>query len=547
MPERPHPHRCVPEQLHREIAEKRVVLASPPETINIEFTDRCHVQPPCAYCVGKNLPGYREMGHISADQLDRYLPYLLRSARVNDGTYGEFLLFSRHQELIERLSAAGVRFGFTTIGHLLDERKARFLIEHADWVDFAVSVNAATAPTYHRYQGKGFERVMSNLERFAQLHQALRPGKPSPMSLSYIVMRHNRDEVFDFLRLAQGLQARCVILRHLFDMRRPEYVSTSFGTPFVYEQERLPQSEYMALRSAIEESDEFAALRIDYEWNAPESFIAEQRLPGVDIPCLFPWKFLCIRPLHDLYTPCVFLKRGIAKPSAATPEEVWNGETMVEMRRSLASGQIPHFCRTYGDACPIVLNAGLRRPPQPPAAGSGFVAARWREVSAEPAPLPIVLVPSLAPEDYVLEGAPYRVAWLQQQTALLVNHSGPRRAATLELQLATFRRRRRVTLLLDGRPIGAPATIRNLLWEDGAEDVQFDVVLEEGDNRFVLATREPPDRLADGRSGSLLLVQPGHPPWRRRSAAAKAVSRLRRRVLRFLSWVTSAVRPRRKG
>jgi MoaA/NifB/PqqE/SkfB family radical SAM enzyme len=351
------------ELLLREIREHRTYLQSSPATINMEFTGRCHVKPPCTYCVGKNLEGYQEPGHIAQDQLASYWPYMLRSQRVNDCTYGEFQLYPGHEEVIARLADAGIPFGFTTIGQLLTENRARFLIRYSDTVQFAVSLNAATEETYRKYHGAGFDIVLRNLRRFSALHQELRPGKRLPLSLSFIVMRGNRHEVLPFLRLAGSLGVDRIILRHLFDMRVNRYNVASFGYDFVYEDERLAYTDYLDIRAGIEDSGEFTHLNIDYEWRAEESFIREQAEEGVDIPCLFPWKFLCIRPLHDSYTPCCFLKRAIEKPSKMSVEEVWNGEVMVGMRTELAAGRIPFFCQKYGDACPLVLQSYRAQPP----------------------------------------------------------------------------------------------------------------------------------------------------------------------------------------
>jgi MoaA/NifB/PqqE/SkfB family radical SAM enzyme len=340
-----------------EIRQRRTRLQSLPATVNVEFTGKCHVHPPCTYCVGKNSPGYQEPGHISDSHLEQYWPYLLQAARVNDCTYGELHLYPGHETVIRRLSAAGVKFGFTTIGQLLTEKRARFLIEHADTLEFAISLNAATPETYTRYHGSGFELVIRNVERFVALHRQLRPGMPMPFLLSFIVMSGNRHEVFDFLRLAKRIGAERIIFRHLFDMRAGNYAVNSFGYNFVYEAERLPYASYLALHAQVENNPEFDGLKIYFEWTPGLSFIEEQAEPGVDIPCLFPWKFLSIRPLHDMFTPCCFLKRSIATPSQTTVEEVWNGEIMVGMRTELAAGRIPHYCRTYGDACPLVLQS----------------------------------------------------------------------------------------------------------------------------------------------------------------------------------------------
>jgi hypothetical protein len=55
--------------LLQEIREGRTYLESLPETVNIEFTGKCHVDPPCTYCVGKNAAGYVAPGHISEELL----------------------------------------------------------------------------------------------------------------------------------------------------------------------------------------------------------------------------------------------------------------------------------------------------------------------------------------------------------------------------------------------------------------------------------------------------------------------------------------------
>lgn len=348
-------------KLRQEILEGHTVMESPPATINIELTGRCNVKPACTFCVGKNLTDYEEPGHLKNDLLEHYWQYLDQSQRVNDCSYGEPLLFPRFQEVVERLSEQGVRFGFTTNGLLLTPERAQFLIGHADALEFVVSLNAATAETYYKLHGQDFEQVLSNLQFFMDHFRAQQGGRRSPVILSFIAMRTNYQEAIDFLRLTQRLGVERVLLRHLFDIRAGDYQVNNFDHKFVYEDERLLFTDYKALEEQIRASAEFDSLEIHYQWNAETSFIAEQAEPDIDIPCLFPWKFLCIRPLHNMYTPCVFLKKSIASPSNTNLEEVWNGETMVEMRSALAKGEIPGFCKAYGDCCPIVLEQTRQR------------------------------------------------------------------------------------------------------------------------------------------------------------------------------------------
>ncbi len=341
--------------LAEEIDRRRTRLQSAPQTVNLEFTDRCNVRPACTFCTGKNEAGYREHGHLEDEVRDRIWPDLLRARRVNDCSYGEPMLYPRFEETIAALAAAGVAFGFTSNGLLLDERRARFLLRHAEHVDMAVSVNAATAETYHKLHGRDFHTLVRNLSRFVDLHHELAPHTRLPLVPSFIVMRCNRHETLPFLRWVSAMGAQRVMLRHLFDLEADGYAVDNFGHAFDYEEQRLALEDYRALQRQAQQDPALAGLEIHYQWDAEHSFIAEQSEQGSDIPCLFPWKFLCVRPQHDIYTPCVFLKRGIGHPSQHSIAEVWNGAVMRGMRRALSRGQLPDFCRTHGHACPLVL------------------------------------------------------------------------------------------------------------------------------------------------------------------------------------------------
>ncbi|MEX2219994.1 MAG: radical SAM protein [Phycisphaerales bacterium] len=343
-------------------------LISPPATVNIEFSGRCNVWPPCTYCVGKNKPGYEEPPHIPQEQLESYMPWLLAADRVNDTTYGEPLMYPGIHELIDRLGSAGVKFGFTSNGLLLSERKARLLAAHGEHVDVCISVNAASAETYFAHQGKSFELLIGNIERFIRIHAEVRPGKPLPLILSFIVMQSNKHEVVDFVRLCTRLGVQRILFRHLFDLHEDAFQTRQFGHDFVYGRERLAFEEYRQIEREVHESGEARApgLTILFAWNSRSSFLNEQAEPGVDIPCLFPWKFLCIRPIHGYYTPCVYLKKGIASTTEPV-ERVWNGEVMQGLRLSLARGEVPRFCCENSDICPLVLEKRARetRPAEP--------------------------------------------------------------------------------------------------------------------------------------------------------------------------------------
>ncbi len=346
-------------RLLREIRAGRTVLSSSPSRINIELSGRCNVWPPCTYCVGKHVEGYVEPQPISDERLGQYMKYLVRAERVNDTTYGEPLMFPRIDRMIDQMGRAGVKFGFTSNGLLLTEKRAKLLTKHGSHVDICVSINAASKEMYYRHQGKDFDKLIENIDRYVRLFKQAHPGIEVPMILSFIVMRSNRHEVIDFIRLGRRLGVQGVLFRHLFDLHEDHFERDLFGHRFSYGEERLPFEEYQGIERVIRASDEFkrGGFKVFFAWNGSDSFIQEMAEPGIDIPCLYPWKFLCIRPMHGFYTPCVYMKKGIARTDDLSVDQVWNGEVMQGLRRDLAAGRVPKHCCENSDICPLVLGA----------------------------------------------------------------------------------------------------------------------------------------------------------------------------------------------
>lgn len=339
-----------------EISHKRVELQSRPSTYNIELTGRCNYNPPCVFCVGKNRPNYSPPGNLEISAIDRSWASLSQAERVNDCSYGEPLLHPMFETLVERFASAGIKFGFSTNGLLLTERKARFLVKHAGSVEFVVSLNAATPETYYKLHGQDFKAVIGNIKRFIELYKAEYRDDEPPLILSYIVMRSNAGEVMDFLSLARELGVSNVMFRPLLDfVAGSHYVCDSFGHRFDYGEEKLGVDNYKEVEQRIKERPEFSTLNISYQWSSQESFVAEMLDGDSDIPCLFPWKFLNIRTIHDMYLPCMFLQESIGSPSEATVDDIWNNETLITIRKTLASGEIPEYCCDYSVSCPLVL------------------------------------------------------------------------------------------------------------------------------------------------------------------------------------------------
>jgi MoaA/NifB/PqqE/SkfB family radical SAM enzyme len=345
-----------------ELRQRKIHLTAPPATISLELTGRCNMKPACAHCFGKHAPGYREPADLPQALLDRLWPTLLRSKRVNDCSFGEPLLYPGFEAFVDRIAGAGVRFGFTTNGVLLGERRAGFLVERAALVDFVVSVDAARPRTYAWLHGMPLGPLLRKIEGLTSLNARRRPGAPPPLALSFIVMRSNLDEVVEFLHLARSLGVRDVLLRHLFDVKAGDFGVDRAAGRYAYEAERLSFDEYRRAEVLVRAVPGLQDLAIHVAWNADQAFMAQQAEEACGLRCAFPWKFLAVRSLHDWYSPCPFLKTGFGAPSREAPEEIWNGEAIVAMRRELVAGDLPTRCLADG-ICPLTLAARAQEGP----------------------------------------------------------------------------------------------------------------------------------------------------------------------------------------
>ena len=182
-----------------EVHAGSTTLRSTPLQMNLELTGICNINPPCVFCFGRDC-GYN-YAPLDPSYLQRYENYLERCERINEDSFGEPLSHPRLLEVARRFTANGQRFSLVTNGLLLTREKAEAFAELGPSLGLHVSFNAATAQTFRMLTGKSFEPVVGNVRVFVDIYRK-RHGAAPDMTLTFIVMRLNRDEVPDFLHLA---------------------------------------------------------------------------------------------------------------------------------------------------------------------------------------------------------------------------------------------------------------------------------------------------------------------------------------------------------
>ena len=190
-------------------AEKNTVRLHRPIThltkIYVEPTNRCNLD--CTTCMRHNWDV--ELGQMSPETFAavlRSLEQLSPPLTVFFGGIGEPLAHPRTVEMVAQVSQMGFRTEMITNGTLLDEKRARGLIQ-AGLDVLWVSIDGATPESYADVRlGAELPNVLANIRRFRRLR---RPShKPRPIiGIAFVAMKRNIADLPEVLRLGISLGA----------------------------------------------------------------------------------------------------------------------------------------------------------------------------------------------------------------------------------------------------------------------------------------------------------------------------------------------------
>jgi MoaA/NifB/PqqE/SkfB family radical SAM enzyme len=230
----------------QEILAARTELRSKPLQINLELMGLCNIVPPCLFCSGKNF------GHnyppLNIAYLAKYADFLNVCEKINEDSFGEPLMHPMLPVLAKQITDRGQRFTFVSNGLLLNKRRADQLVSCGDRLGMHISFNAASADTYFKLHGKSFDLLVDNVVYYVSAYQQAHAGQTPDLTLTFIVMRINRHEVTDFLKLARQLGVKS-LLAPLHN--RPSVPIGYFGYDFVYLDEILSPSEYASVAAEV--------------------------------------------------------------------------------------------------------------------------------------------------------------------------------------------------------------------------------------------------------------------------------------------------------
>ncbi|HKZ85960.1 MAG TPA: radical SAM protein [Anaerolineae bacterium] len=195
--------------------------------VYVEPTSLCNIA--CRTCI-RNVWD-EPMGMMSAATFERIvedLSALTPASTVFFGGLGEPLFHPRIVEMVTRVKAIGAPAELITNGTLLDEERARQLIESGLDVLW-VSIDGATPESYGDVRlGAALPEVLDNLARFRQL----RPGshRPKPqIGIAFVALKRNIAELPEVIALGRRLGASRFMVSNVLPYTPEMYQEILYG------------------------------------------------------------------------------------------------------------------------------------------------------------------------------------------------------------------------------------------------------------------------------------------------------------------------------
>jgi len=213
-----------------------------PDTIELESTTSCNINPPCVMCYPKANPAYRSPPRprdLDDRLLDAVRPILDQATTLSLHGIGEPLCSTRTRRLLDELGDRPAFVQFNTNGLLLTESWARLLVKRR-LHRLCFSIDAARPETYRKIRHSDLGKVVDNIRRLQRIKKEA--GEPRPLvELNMTLMRLNIGEAEEFVRLAADLEARFVVFGLLNETQ--EYATDHDGFVFRYTEQRLDEQD----------------------------------------------------------------------------------------------------------------------------------------------------------------------------------------------------------------------------------------------------------------------------------------------------------------
>ena len=186
--------------------------AAGPVVIVMDMSAKCHLR--CQKCFVYHSDMQYGLGHMPDAVFDKVKPLFRTALEVIGHENGECMLHKRFIDMVREIKANGCRFMFNTTGQLINEERARQLVELG--VDKIMMSIDATEPETYAYLHKGgtLDKVMDGitaLNRQKNMHGVSRPR----LGWYFVACRSNLDQLVPAAKLAVSLGFGMMFVTHL--------------------------------------------------------------------------------------------------------------------------------------------------------------------------------------------------------------------------------------------------------------------------------------------------------------------------------------------
>jgi magnesium-protoporphyrin IX monomethyl ester (oxidative) cyclase len=205
-----HPEVLLSRVLHqREARERPLVMKNPPNSVEIELTNRCNLA--CIQCLrSQGLKPYT-LGDMRFEDYRRILAQFPHALSVGLNGFGEPLLHAQFCEIVAhtRATLPWAKIVIYSNGMLLADGLAQRVLE-SGLTEVNISIDAAHSETYRKVRRGGkLEVVHQNIRDLLRRRSAAKLKLPL-VNVNFVLLNENEGELVPFVEQAAELGVDCV-------------------------------------------------------------------------------------------------------------------------------------------------------------------------------------------------------------------------------------------------------------------------------------------------------------------------------------------------
>jgi radical SAM protein with 4Fe4S-binding SPASM domain len=318
-----------------------------PEKMFVDITSRCNID---CYMCWREFSYHNAFGDMTMETFQNILPLMDNMHTVILQGSGEPFMNPKFIEMLKMASKRTDGIMFACNGTIMTEKYAEELVNNRV-KKVMLSLDAATKDTYEKIRiGSKWDHVMKNLQKLVDVRARLKSDKPE-ITLEFVLMRSNVDEIAEFARLAHRFGIKYVGIRHVWVFGEATKNETMFLYPELMK-EKFAEAEqvgrelgvYVDLppQSGVKFAEDYMIESFhDSRFEKLSQPVFEKPAPGK--VCYEPWENFWVTWDGNVY-PCCQTNRIMGNVNDAAFQEIWNGTAYRQFRKGIKSGDYPKEC-----------------------------------------------------------------------------------------------------------------------------------------------------------------------------------------------------------